>query len=88
MDIRLEAQKIDIDFINWLGASSVPFAIVFTKADKLNTTKVQSNLISYKKKLGETWEELPPMFVTSSENRQGRDEVLNYIEAVNKTFAE
>lgn len=88
VDIRLEAQKIDIDFINWLGASSVPFAIVFTKADKLNTTKVQSNLISYKKKLGETWEELPPMFVTSSENRQGRDEVLNYIEAVNKTFAE
>ena len=61
VDIRLEAQKIDIDFINWLGASSVPFAIVFTKADKLNTTKVQSNLISYKKKLGETWEELPPM---------------------------
>lgn len=88
VDIRLEAQKIDIDFINWLGASSVPFAIVFTKADKLNTTKVQSNLISYKKKLGETWEELPPMFVTSSENRQGRDEVLNYIEAVYKTFAE
>lgn len=88
VDIRLEAQKIDIDFINWLGASSVPFAIVFTKADKLNTTKMQSNLISYKKKLGETWEELPPMFVTSSENRQGRDEVLNYIEAVNKTFAE
>lgn len=88
VDIRLEAQKIDIDFINWLGASSVPFAIVFTKADKLNTTKVQSNLISYKKKLGETWEELPPMFVTSSENRQGRDEVLNYIEALNKTFAE
>lgn len=88
VDIRLEAQKIDIDFINWLGASSVPFAIVFTKADKLNTTKVQSNLISYKKKLGERWEELPPMFVTSSENRQGRDEVLNYIEAVNKTFAE
>ena len=88
VDIRLEAQKIDIDFINWLGASSVPFAIVFTKADKLNTTKVQSNLISYKKKLCETWEELPPMFVTSSENRQGRDEVLNYIEAVNKTFAE
>ncbi len=86
VDIRLEAQKIDIDFINWLGASSVPFAIVFTKADKLNTTKVQSNLISYKKKLGETWEELPPMFVTSSENRQGRDEVLNYIEAVNKTL--
>ncbi|MBO5185586.1 MAG: YihA family ribosome biogenesis GTP-binding protein [Prevotella sp.] len=88
VDIRLEAQKIDLDFINWLGASSVPFAIVFTKADKLNTTKMQSNIAAYKKKLGETWEELPPMFVTSSENRMGREEVLEYIETINKTFAE
>lgn len=88
VDIRLEAQKIDLDFINWLGASSVPFAIVFTKADKLNTTKMQSNIAAYKKKLSETWEELPPMFVTSSENRMGREEVLEYIETINKTFAE
>ncbi|MDE6354899.1 MAG: ribosome biogenesis GTP-binding protein YihA/YsxC [Prevotella sp.] len=84
VDIRLEAQKIDLEFINWLGSSSVPFAIVFTKADKLNTTKVQSNVAAYKKVLMETWEELPPMFVTSSEKKTGRDEVLDYIDRINK----
>lgn len=84
VDIRLEAQKIDLEFINWLGASSVPFAIVFTKADKLSTTKVQANVAAYKKVLMETWEELPPMFVTSSEKKTGRDEVLDYIAGINK----
>ena len=84
VDIRLEAQKIDLEFINWLGSSSVPFAIVFTKADKLNTTKVQSNVAAYKKVLMETWEELPPMFITSSEKKTGRDEVLDYIDQINK----
>lgn len=84
VDIRLEAQKIDLEFINWLGASSVPFAIVFTKADKLSTTKVQANVAAYKKVLMETWDELPPMFVTSSEKKTGRDEVLDYIAGINK----
>ena len=84
VDIRLEAQKIDLDFIQWLGESSVPFAIVFTKADKLSATKVNQNVEAYKKVLSETWEELPPMFVTSSEKKQGRDDILNYIEQVNK----
>ncbi len=84
VDIRLEAQKIDLEFINWLGASSVPFAIVFTKADKLSTTKVQANVAAYKKVLMETWDELPPMFVTSSEKKTGRDEVLDYIAKINK----
>lgn len=84
VDIRLEAQKIDLEFINWLGASSVPFAIVFTKADKLSTTKVQANVAAYKKALMETWDELPPMFVTSSEKKTGRDEVLDYIAGINK----
>lgn len=79
VDIRLEAQKIDLDFINWLGSSSIPFSIVFTKADKLTTTKAQSNIAAYKRVLSETWEELPPMFVTSSEKRTGRDELLGYI---------
>ena len=84
VDIRLEAQKIDLDFIQWLGQSSVPFAIVFTKADKLSATKVNQNLEAYKKVLSETWEELPPMFVTSAEKKQGREEILDYIEKINK----
>lgn len=84
VDIRLEAQKIDLDFINWLGSSSIPFAIVFTKADKLSKVKVAANIDAYKTVLSETWEELPPIFVTSSEKKLGRDEVLDYIESINK----
>lgn len=83
IDIRLEPQKIDLEFIDWLGASNVPFCIVFTKADKLSATKVQSNVAAYKRKLEETWEELPPMFVTSSDSRMGREEVLDYIDSIN-----
>lgn len=84
VDVRLEAQKIDLDFIEWLGLSSIPFAIVFTKADKLSVAKVSTSVEAYKKVLFETWEELPPMFITSAEKRQGRDEVLDYIEQINK----
>ena len=84
VDIRLEAQKIDLEFINWLGQSSVPFSIVFTKADKLSAGKAAAQVEAYKKVLSETWDELPPIFVTSAENRQGRDEVLNYIGSINK----
>ena len=83
VDIRLEAQKIDLDFINWLGQSSVPFAIVFTKADKLTHNKAVQSVEAYKKVLMETWEELPQMFVTSSESKQGRDELLQYIADIN-----
>ena len=84
VDVRLEPQKIDLEFIEWLGQSSVPFAIVFTKADKLSAAKVSQNMETYKKVLLETWEELPPIFVTSSEKKQGRDEVLDYIDQINK----
>jgi len=84
VDVRLEAQKIDLEFIEWLGQSSVPFAIVFTKADKLSPTKVKQNIEAYKQVLLESWEELPPIFVTSSEKKQGRDEVLDYIDKINK----
>lgn len=84
IDVRLEPQKVDLDFIDWLGQSRVPFAIVFTKADKLNVTKVQSNVAAYRRKLLETWEELPVMIVTSSEKKLGRDEVLDYIDGINK----
>lgn len=87
IDVRLEAQKIDLEFIEWLGTSSVPFAIIFTKADKLSASKVLQNVNAYKKVLSETWEELPPMFVTSSEKKQGREEVLDYIEQINKELA-
>ena len=88
VDVRLEPQNIDIEFINWLGQSSIPFTIVFTKADKLPVTRVQSNVAAYKRKLSETWEEMPPMFITSSEKRDGRDELLDYIESINKQLKE
>ena len=84
VDIRLEPQKIDLEFIEWLGLSSIPFSIVFTKADKLSASKVTQQVEAYKKVLLESWEELPPLFVTSAEKRQGRDDVLDYIEKVNK----
>ena len=84
IDVRLEPLKIDLEFIEWLGLSSVPFAIVFTKADKLTANKVSQNVEAYKQKLLETWEELPPYFITSAEKRQGREEVLDYIEQINK----
>ena len=86
VDVRLEAQKIDLQFIDWLGQSSVPFAIVFTKADKLTANKVAQNVAAYKQVLSQTWEELPPIFVTSAESRQGRDEVLQYIDDINKSL--
>ncbi len=88
VDVRLEPQKIDLEFIEWLGQSSVPFAIVFTKADKLTANKVAQNVEAYKKKLLETWEELPPYYITSAEKRQGREEVLDYIDSINKSLKE
>ena len=84
VDVRLEPQKIDLEFIKWLGDSSIPFAIVFTKADKLSAMKVSQQVETYKKVLLETWEELPPVFITSAEKKQGRDEVLDYIDRINK----
>lgn len=84
IDIRHEPQKIDLDFINWLGESSVPFTILFTKADKLGSVKAKSNAGAYMEKLKETWEELPPYFITSSEKKTGRDEVLDYIDKIDK----
>jgi GTP-binding protein len=86
VDIRLEPQKIDLEFINWLGVSSVPFAIVFTKADKLSETKVKANVNSYVKTMLETWEEMPPYFITSSDNARGREEVLDYIDQINQSL--
>lgn len=83
VDVRLEPQSIDLEFINWLGLSNIPFSIVFTKADKLTASKVYANVEAYKRKLSETWEEIPPIFITSSEKREGRGELLAYIEQIN-----
>ena len=87
VDVRLEPQKIDLEFIQWLGESSIPFAIVFTKADKLTPNKARQAMEAYKKKLSETWEEMPPMFLTSAEKKDGRDDVLNYIEQINGSLS-
>ena len=86
IDIRHEPQAIDIDFINWLGQSSISFSIVFTKADKLSSSKVAPKAAAYMDKLKETWDELPPYFISSSETKRGRDEILDYIENINKTL--
>lgn len=86
IDIRHKPQKIDIEFIDWLGEHGVPFSIVFTKADKLSKGVAASNVCAYMKSLEEAWEELPPHFVTSAENRTGRDELLDYIDGINKSL--
>lgn len=86
LDCRHDPQKIDLEFIQWLGKEGVPFALVFTKADKLSKGRLAANVEAYKAKLHEEWEELPPIFVTSSEERMGRDELLGYIEEVNTTL--
>lgn len=83
VDSRIEPQASDIGFMEWLGENGVPFCIVFTKADKLSKTQVNLNVENYKKRLLEDWEELPPIFVTSSEKQVGRDEMLDYIEQQN-----
>ena len=84
LDCRHEAQKIDLEFINWLGEEGLPFAIVFTKADKLGPNAAAAKVEAYKKVLLENWEELPPIFLTSSEKGTGRDELLDYIDAINQ----
>lgn len=84
VDIRLKPQKIDREFIDWLGMSGIPFTIVFTKADKLSKAKAQENTTLWMNELKETWEELPPYFITSAENKMGREEMLDYIEQINK----
>ena len=88
IDIRHEPQKIDLEFFEWLGENGVPFSIVFTKADKLSGGKAKTNVKAYMDKLGEQWEELPPCFISSAENKTGREEILNYIESINKSLKE
>lgn len=86
LDCRLEPQKIDLEFLEWLGENAIPFSIIFTKTDKISNGRLQENLRIYKEKLQEEWEELPPIFLTSSEKKTGRDEVLGYIEEISKSL--
>ena len=84
IDSRLEPQKIDLEFMEWLGENGIPFSIIFTKADKLKGGRLKMNINAYLRELGKQWEELPPHFVSSSEDRTGRMDILNYIENINK----
>lgn len=83
IDARHEAQKVDLDFMEWLGISQIPFSIIFTKIDKLNPAELETNLRNYEEKLFETWETLPVYFVTSAETGEGSKELLGYIEKLN-----
>ncbi|MGN0235101.1 MAG: ribosome biogenesis GTP-binding protein YihA/YsxC [Paludibacteraceae bacterium] len=86
VDCRHEPQQIDLEFMEWLGENEVPFAIVFTKGDKLGKVRLRENVEAYKQKMLETWVELPPVFVTSAETGMGGDELLRYIESVNESL--
>ena len=86
IDSRLEPQKIDLEFMEWLGENGIPFAIIFTKADKLKGGRLKMNINSYLRELRKQWEELPPYFISSSEDRTGRKEILDYIENINKSI--
>jgi len=86
VDIRHEPQKIDVEFMQWLGERAIPFAIIFTKADKLNPQAIERNVATYKEVLLEWWEEFPPYFVTSAQNKTGKEELTQYIEQTNQTI--
>ena len=88
VDSRHEPQKIDLEFMEWCGENEVPFSIVFTKMDKLGKVAGGRNVAAYKQRLLETWEELPPIFETSSEDGRGREELLDYIEQINRSLSQ
>lgn len=86
VDSRLAPQANDLDMVHWLGTNKIPFAIAFTKSDKLNQPKVQSNVALFRRELKKSWQELPLMFITSSETSKGRDALLDHIEAINANW--
>lgn len=86
IDVRHEQQKIDRAFIDWLGENEIPYTIVFTKADKLGPVKAKANAAQWMEQLRDAWEELPPYFITSSEKRTGREELLAYIDEINQSL--
>ena len=87
IDCRLEPQKADLEFMEYLGTNSIPFVMTFTKTDKLKPAELEENIDAYKKTLLETWEELPEIFITSATLKTGRKEVLNFIEKTNRAFS-
>jgi GTP-binding protein len=88
IDSRLEPQKIDLEFMSWCGEKGIPFAMVFTKIDKLSSSALQKNVAAYRKEMLKYWEELPPVFTTSAESKFGQEKLLNYIELWNNQLAE
>ena len=86
IDCRHPAQKIDLEFMEWLGENGVPFTIIFTKTDKIGRGRLKENIKAYQEAMLGTWEELPPMMCSSSENKEGREEILDYIEEINKNL--
>lgn len=86
IDSRLEPQKIDLEFCNWLGEKGLPFSLIFTKADKQSTTKTDQNVSKFKKALLTTFDDIPTIFITSAELQSGREEVLNFVGSVNNQF--
>ncbi len=86
IDCRHEPQKIDVEFINWCGEKQIPFAIVFTKLDKVSSSVLGKNLARYKKELAKYWDEIPPVFTSSSESGFGKEKILNYIEQINESY--
>lgn len=87
VDSRIEPQNNDLGFMEWMGENRVPFCVVFTKTDKVSKAELERNVEAFKARLLEEWEDLPPMFITSSETGRGRDEILDYIEAQNTEMA-
>jgi GTP-binding protein len=86
LDSRIPPQKVDMEFMNWLGENDIPFVMVFTKTDKLSKKKIADNIEAYKKEMGETWDALPQCFNTSAEEKTGRTELLNFISEANPLF--
>ena len=86
IDCRHPAQKIDLEFMEWLGENGVPFAIIFTKTDKISKGRLKENIQAYQETMLGTWEELPPILCSSSENKEGREEILDFIEQINKSL--
>lgn len=84
LDSRLPPQKIDMEFMNWCGEKGIPFSLVFTKIDKISSSELQKNLAAYKKEMLKYWDELPPVFTTSSESKFGQEKLLNYIDRILK----
>jgi GTP-binding protein len=87
LDCRHEPQQIDLEFMEWLGENAIPFAMIFTKTDKISKGRLQENIQTYTAKMLEVWEELPPILTSSSEKKEGREEIIQFIEDINRQLS-